>query len=247
VSGKPQAAQCRRIGGRRGEKRLREMVETEHSPELGGGRRVKKQSQAVQVAPARPSAKRKKPPRKAILKTIPKAVPNGRAAASPSVDGAVRPEEFLVKHAFDQAADPLTDLQFAFTRKMTFVVGKWIKHLNDEFRVIDQSQARWTALFWVASASKALKQRELADLIGVQGPTLARLLDRMEADGLIERRAAPGDRRAKTIYLTEAAKPMILQLARMSEGIRTELLSGIDPAELRTCISVFDRLIAKFD
>ena len=213
-------------------------------------------------AAAKKVAKRAAPPPAPAIAQRPARVP--KLAAAPAEGGSrkpktkraakrttekskppIEPEEFLKQHEFD-SSDEITDLRFAFTRKLTFVLRKWRNTLNEEFRVIDQSQARWTALFWIAASKGALNQRELAELIGVETPTLARLLDRLQEDGLIERRAAAEDRRAKTIHLTAAAKPLIRQLARMSERIRSHILGDISPEELRICVSVFDRLIARF-
>ena len=53
-----------------------------------------------------------------------------------------------------------------------------------------------------AGAHEGLKQSELAEMLDLQPITLTRLVDRLCANGLIERRADPNDRRAKRLYLT---------------------------------------------
>ena len=49
---------------------------------------------------------------------------------------------------------------------------------------------------------EGLKQSELAEMLDLQPITLTRLVDRLCANGMIERRADPNDRRAKRLYLT---------------------------------------------
>ena len=58
---------------------------------------------------------------------------------------------------------------------------------------------------------------------------MVRILDRMEADGLLERRADPADRRARRLYLTAKAKPLLDEIWRLAELTRAE----ISPASAR--------------
>ena len=76
-----------------------------------------------------------------------------------------------------------------------------------------------------------MSQRELADRVGVEGPTLVRVLDKLEGQGLVERRADDGDRRAKQIHLTEAATPVLGEISRISTQLRQELLADIASEE----------------
>ena len=50
--------------------------------------------------------------------------------------------------------------------------------------------------------AEGLKQSELAEMLDLQPITLTRLVDRLCANGMIERRADPNDRRAKRLHLT---------------------------------------------
>ncbi len=75
------------------------------------------------------------------------------------------------------------------------------------------AQAR--ALVYV-SRNEGVRQVELADLLEVQPMTLARLVDQLADEGLVERRVDPADRRAFQLYLTAAAAP---QLAAIEEAV----------------------------
>src|SRR6516164_7727138 len=63
------------------------------------------------------------------------------------------------------------------------------------------TRAKWAVLARL-DRFEGLKQSELADMLDLQPITLTRLLDRLSASGLIERRADPNDRRANRLYLT---------------------------------------------
>src|ERR1700680_3989510 len=57
--------------------------------------------------------------------------------------------------------------------------------------------------------NEGVSQARLAELAEVDAMAMVRILDRMEADGLLERRPDPADRRARCLYLTPKAKPLL--------------------------------------
>ena len=92
--------------------------------------------------------------------------------------------------------------------------------------------ARATVLYWVNALPPETSQRELADVVGIEGPTLVRLLHALESQGLIERVASASDRRAKEIRLTDAARPLLDQLNAVAEALSGEYLSTLDQRRL---------------
>lgn len=90
---------------------------------------------------------------------------------------------------------------------------------------------------------EAPTQRELAQSVGVEGPTLARLLDSLEAQGLVQRHAVVEDRRAKKIVLSDSARPLIEQIEAIATALRQELFVGIDEEEARICLRVHKRIL----
>ena len=71
---------------------------------------------------------------------------------------------------------------------------------------------------------------------------MVRILDRMEADGVIERRPDPADRRARRLYLTARAKPLLEEIWRLAELTRAETFAGIARVEREAFIDVLERL-----
>lgn len=92
-----------------------------------------------------------------------------------------------------------------------------------------------------------LRQVELAELLGIEGPSLVRQLDHIEAAGLIERRAHPHDRRAKTLHLTSTGRRLSVSIERQLRALATRSFAGISSADLETCLRVFNMLDANLE
>src|ERR1700684_2484170 len=88
------------------------------------------------------------------------------------------------------------------------------------------TRAQWAVLVRL-DRFEGLKQSELAEMLDLQPITLTRLLDKLANCGLIERRSDPNDRRAKRLFLTAAARPMLEQLGALGEDMMTTALAGV--------------------
>src|ERR1700733_14157430 len=93
-------------------------------------------------------------------------------------------------------------------------------------RTLGLTRAQWSVLAQLRRQD-GLRQTDLAGLLDVQPITLVRLLDRLEKQGWVERREHKTDRRAKRVFLTKRAAPMIERLATLGKEKRKEALSGV--------------------
>jgi MarR family transcriptional regulator, transcriptional regulator for hemolysin len=82
-----------------------------------------------------------------------------------------------------------------------------------------------------------LSQCELAGIAEVSAMSIARLIDRLEALGLVERRADPADRRIWRLRLTPKAAPLRKELDRVRAMLHGTATKGIEPSVLRTMTS----------
>jgi MarR family transcriptional regulator, transcriptional regulator for hemolysin len=98
-------------------------------------------------------------------------------------------------------------------------------------RQFGMTRAQWAVLVRLEHA-EGLKQSELAELLDLQPITLTRLVDRLCTNGLIERRPDPNDRRAKRLYLTAAARPLMDRLAELGGEMMGTVLEGFDLATI---------------
>ena len=111
-------------------------------------------------------------------------------------------------------------------------VGRLLRtYADQEARAYGMTRAQWAVLLRL-ERREGLNQSELAEVLDIQPITLTRLVDRLCANGLIERRADPNDRRAKQLYLTAAARPLIERILRHVETLAEKVLDGIEPADI---------------
>ncbi|AMB85373.1 MarR family transcriptional regulator [Pseudomonas agarici] len=140
----------------------------------------------------------------------------------------------------------LTD-EHRFGMQLAHMSRGWRAELDRRLAGLSLSQARWLVLLHLARFAQAPTQRELAQSVGVEGPTLARLLDSLETQGLVQRQAVLEDRRAKKIVLCPSACPLIEQIETIATALRHELFVGIDEEELRICMRVHSRILANLE
>src|ERR1035437_1149092 len=79
--------------------------------------------------------------------------------------------------------------------------------------------------------NEGISQSKLAELTSIEPMAMVRILYRMEAEGLVERKPDPVDRRARRLYLTTKSKPALDEIWRLSDLTRSETFAGISQSE----------------
>jgi len=92
------------------------------------------------------------------------------------------------------------------------------------------TRAQWAVLAYIAR-NEGSNQAALADMLEIEPITLVRLLDKLEAAGLVERRPDPADRRVRRLHLTEATGPLLIQLQGLASETREAALAGLTDSE----------------
>jgi len=90
--------------------------------------------------------------------------------------------------------------------------------------------------------NEGISQATLAELADVEPMMMVRILDRMETDGLLERRPDPADRRARRLYLTKKAKALLDKIWRLAELTRAEMFSSISRQDRDAFMNVLERM-----
>ena len=85
-------------------------------------------------------------------------------------------------------------------------------------------------------------QRELAEAVGIEGPTLTHHLNRMEADGLVTRGRDPDNRRVHRVELTDDGEAAFRRLVQTVAAFDARLRAGFSDRELRGLRGLLDRL-----
>jgi len=103
---------------------------------------------------------------------------------------------------------------------------------NQRARELGTTRAQWAVLSRLQRCEGA-RQNELAEALDLAPITLGRLIDKLTAAGLVERRDDATDRRANRLYLTERAAPALKELAALAEDLMGRALTGVDERTIR--------------
>ena len=121
----------------------------------------------------------------------------------------------------------------------------WRTKLDQRLRPLGLSQGKWRTLMYLSDGGNKLTQKEIAERMGIEGATLAGLLDRLENDGWVKRRDAAHDRRCKTVHLQRRSKAVLDKIFNTAHDLRAELIENISRRDLETCISVLAKIREK--
>ena len=117
---------------------------------------------------------------------------------------------------------------------LLYDVARHMRTYADQMaRAHGMTQAQWVILARL-ERQPDLSQNELAAVAEVTPMTIARLIDRLEALGLVKRCVDPKDRRIWRLRLTPAAAPLLDEIKEMRAKLHAVMTKEIDPAVLDT-------------
>ena len=149
-------------------------------------------------------------------------------------------------HRFNRDSEE-DDAYFRATRALVTAARRWRKLANDRVKPRGQTMARWETLYLVAYSDEELNQGQLSRLIGVQGPTMVRMLDSLSRDGLIERRQSQHDLRVTINRITEKGRRAITNIMGVTNELRRQVLADIAPGDLNTAVDVLAQILRRID
>ena len=120
----------------------------------------------------------------------------------------------------------------------------WRTKLDERLSPLGLTQARWLVLMHLSRMGGESLQKELAFIVGVEGPTLVRVLDGLERLGLVQRLGVEGDERARLIRLTPKAASVISDIMRIGIKLRGEALAGISDEDIESFFRVLEAILA---
>jgi MarR family transcriptional regulator for hemolysin len=88
------------------------------------------------------------------------------------------------------------------------------------------TRSQWQVLTYLAQ-NEGINQSGLAELLDVEPITLCRIVDKLQAFGLIQRHPHPSDRRIWILHLMPAAHPKLIQVRKLGDMTRSEALAGV--------------------
>jgi DNA-binding MarR family transcriptional regulator len=105
---------------------------------------------------------------------------------------------------------------------------RFIQKARDAGLPLNRSEA---SLLRHVAHKQGIKQVTLAAHLDTEPVTVARLIDRLEGEGLLQRRSDPTDRRVWTVWLTDAADVIMEQIQTIVVALRQEALAGLSPEQ----------------
>jgi MarR family transcriptional regulator for hemolysin len=138
-------------------------------------------------------------------------------------------------------ADSRIQEEFGFV--LIRLARRWRMRLDRQMKIEGLTESQWNTLVYLSREGNGKLQKDLASSIGIEGPTLVRLLDNLEEKGLVERRASATDRRGKTVHLLPDTEQLLDNFNQKASALRAQLLDGVPAESLQQCLDVFDLII----
>ncbi|MBL6939605.1 MAG: MarR family transcriptional regulator [Alphaproteobacteria bacterium] len=123
-------------------------------------------------------------------------------------------------------------MQQNLDRDLLIVLNDVARNMRTRFDQLARSTYAMTRAQWIILArlerQPGMSQNEMAAICEVEPITVARLVDRLESRGMVERRADPNDRRIRRLYLLPAAKPIVEIITKSREDMNARLIALLD-------------------
>jgi MarR family transcriptional regulator, transcriptional regulator for hemolysin len=135
------------------------------------------------------------------------------------------------------------DLDRSFGFLVTDVARLFGRRFSHHGKRLGLTRAQCRTLGYLAR-NEGINQAGLADVLEIRPMTLVRQIDRMEDAGWIERRPDPADRRARRLYLTDKARPILGRIWDVANETRDEALARLTATERGQLIDLLCRVHA---
>ena len=136
--------------------------------------------------------------------------------------------------------------EYDFENSIGFIVNRtaraFVKALDLELHdKVGITVGQWKVIVMLHKHN-GMTQKEIADRLGLEGPTLIPIIDRMEKEELVIRRVDPSDRRNNRIYRTEKADALWEKMMHCALKVRQVSVNGISEEDLGTMRAVLDKI-----
>src|SRR6188472_729722 len=138
-------------------------------------------------------------------------------------------------------------IKYDFQNSIGFIINRMGKSL---IYVIDQELRKkfgitfgqWKVLIILANNAAGLTQREIADKLALEGPTLIPIIDKLEKDAVVIRNLDPRDRRINRILLTEKAHGFLDDTIECVSEIKKICLDQISDEDISTTKNTLEQM-----
>ncbi|QFT83721.1 Transcriptional regulator SlyA [Halomonas sp. THAF12] len=127
-----------------------------------------------------------------------------------------------------------------FGIRLSTVSRRWRRALDHHMAMAGHGDTSWAPLVHLGAGGDGLSQKALAKRVGMEGSSLVRHLDRLEAKGQVQRVSDEQDRRTKRVFLTPAGREAVATLQQELLGVERELLSDLSDDQLEALLAAID-------
>lgn len=126
--------------------------------------------------------------------------------------------------------------------RLGYLTRRWRKVLDAEFQSSGLTDATWRPLLHLHLLGEDIRQKDLAASLGIEGPSLVRLIDSLISKGLIERSEDARDRRAKLLRLTQEGLKLVDRIRKTVAHLEDGLFSSFNDDEIAQFADFVQRL-----
>jgi MarR family transcriptional regulator, transcriptional regulator for hemolysin len=122
--------------------------------------------------------------------------------------------------------------------RLGHLTRRWRQVLDQEVQSAGLTDATWRPLLHLHLLGEGTRQKDLAASLGIEGPSLVRLLDTLNAKGMLQRGEDPTDRRAKLLSLTPEGLAVVGRIRKTVQALELELMEPFNDDEIG-CVANF--------
>jgi MarR family transcriptional regulator for hemolysin len=141
-----------------------------------------------------------------------------------------------------ETQDDLTDYQTELGQTIGDISRAWRYQMNQRLKPFGLNLSTRQVLLQLHRHPQGLMQRDLARKLGIESPTLVRLLDLLEEKEWIQRTASSDDKRRKYAVLTPKAHEQLKIIEKLSKELRAEMMQGLSVSEIESSTQVMRRM-----
>lgn len=140
------------------------------------------------------------------------------------------------------AAEGSSQLWLTYTHALLLSGRQWRRLANATTDAHGVSEAKALPLVLIGRLGGEPRQNALAEAVGIEGPSLVRLLDQLEAAGLVMRKKDTTDRRAKVLSLTDTGRSVVARIEADLDRLRKAVFSKVSASDLEASLRVFQAI-----
>ncbi|WP_230291397.1 MarR family winged helix-turn-helix transcriptional regulator [Croceicoccus sp. Ery5] len=125
--------------------------------------------------------------------------------------------------------------------KISILARQMRKHFDEAIAELGVTRSQWTVIAVVSSRPGAT-QRVIAEALEISEASAGRLVDRLIAEGLVERKPKEDDRRAHAVFLTDKGTQLTGKLGAAATVSEDATFAGIGDDELEQMNALLDRI-----